>query len=167
MAGAAGVEEEPAVATGIAPIADNYRPVSFNSRDIPVDACRLQWLRIAGKYLDQPFVTYDVIEGPEWHTDGHTAEQLQVRGRSIAEAVMAYIDYLNGVPTPGGDDAYGCGIFELEDDDAVAETSIDLFAGAPDNAADFFWLRAIGNARVLVVDDLPDTGPVNKRARSE
>lgn len=141
--------------------------VSFNSRDIPVDARRLQWLRIARKYVDQPFVTFDVIEGTEWHADGHTTEQLQVRGRSITEAVMAYIDYLNDTPTYGGDDAYTVGIFELAEADVAAETCIDLFASAPDNAVDFFWLRAIGNARVLVVDDLPDTSPTNKRARGE
>lgn len=156
-------KEENAVPHGAKPTFGAERFAPFISRS----PLRLQWLRIAQKHADKDFVTYDIIDNPGSCVNNCTSYALQVRGRSVIEAVMAYMDYLNKIPCDDGRDAYEWANFKLNEDDAVADEHIATRFTSGHDDGEFFWLREVGPPRVLVVQDMPGTRTDNKRARSK
>ena len=138
---------------------------------------RDRWLQIALKDKDREFTEYDVriSDGPDIKVPPE-AHELRVRGRSLAEALMAFIDYLNDLPDPLWDhvsDVYDTQYFGLPDDDLEAKRKMRSFAEFPYERHFFslyhtHLLDEIKPRRVLMVRDMPGTtGRSVKRARCE
>lgn len=132
---------------------------------------REQWLRIAMQDVDRDFIEYDV-RGDGNPQYSHINFEYRVRGRSVAECVMAFFDHLSSLPEPVSDvvpDMYDWAGFQIPDDDLEAKRWIRNFTMQnrtigirPFTIVQLQLLDEIKDRPVLTVSDMPGTGRKTK-----
>ena len=139
---------------------------------------RDQWLRIAMQDVDREFIEYDIRGDIYSAVPSHVNFEYRVRGRSLAEAIMAFFDLLNEQPTGLYQDnndtnIYDYVVFELPEDDLAAKRWMRQFVAMnpPRGYIEFTLVQLqlldeIKDKEVLVVRDMPGTtGRDTKPAR--
>ena len=143
---------------------------SFNETGRAVSPLRERLLQLARKYEHMPFREFDVIipevgELPSY-SNFTDFNDLRVRARSLAEALVAYADYANTLSFARDvEDAY----FLLGPDLSTDEDSLKRWTFRfLDENHDYFYFREMRQGKVLMASDLLGAnGRSVKRARSE
>lgn len=133
---------------------------------------RDQWRRIAMKSTDRDFVLYDVKKNTPHRR--HVNFNVRVRGRSLAELMMAYLDFLQDEPYGFAAHSalyiYDYFHWRLPNDDLEAEELIGHFfeSDTPFPVVPFYFKPADTTEKeTLVVRDMPGIAGRNTKPARE